>query len=146
MGLDYSILKINVDNVSLVQQFISSAGTSLNKFRYYQSRPFSVIKNHLVTCIVTVDNNAVGYGHLDKDGENVWLGIAIAERFVGHGFGELIMQFLISNAKSNYLSKIKLTVDSDNLAAKNLYMKLGFISTGKVNDDTELMELRIAHE
>jgi ribosomal protein S18 acetylase RimI-like enzyme len=146
MGVDYTIRIINAGNTELLEKFILSAGSSLHTFRYFQNRPFSVLKNHLVTCLLINENNPAGYGHLDKDGDTVWLGIAIAEGFKGKGLGKLIMEFLVSNAKSNRLSKLKLAVDDGNGPAIRLYEKFGFKSLGAQKKQCLLMELEISYE
>jgi ribosomal protein S18 acetylase RimI-like enzyme len=146
MGVDYTIRTINAEDTSLLDQFIFSAGSSLHTFRYFQSRPFSVLENHLVTCLLMNENKPAGYGHLDKDGDTVWLGIAIAEGFKGRGLGKLIMEFLVSTAKSNRLSKVKLTVDEGNIPAISLYEKFGFESLGALKEHCLLMELEISYE
>lgn len=146
MGVDYTIRIINAEDTLQLDQFILTAGSSLHTFRYFQNRRFTVLENHLVTCLLMNENNPAGYGHLDKDGDTVWLGIAIAEEFKGKGLGKLIMEFLVSNAKSNRLSKLKLTVDDGNIPAIRLYEKFGFKSLGTLKERCLLMELEISYE
>jgi ribosomal protein S18 acetylase RimI-like enzyme len=146
MELDYTFSKIDVGDLEMLNQFLMSAGSSLNTFRYFQNRPLSVIENHLVTCLLINENQPVGYGHLDKDGDTVWLGIAVSEGFKGKGLGKLIMDFLISAARNNRLSKVKLTVDENNTNAISLYEKFSFVSLGNFKEDSILMELEILYE
>lgn len=146
MELDYNIRRINAGDTSQLDQFILSAGSSLDTFRYFQNRPYSVLENHLVTCLLMDENTPVGYGHLDKDSDTVWLGIAIAEGFEGIGLGKSIMDFLVYHAKSNRLSKVKLTVDDGNIAAISLYKKFGFVSLGTLKKHCLLMELEFSYE
>jgi ribosomal protein S18 acetylase RimI-like enzyme len=146
MGVDYNIHRINAGDTSQLDQFIHSAGSSLRTFRYFQNRPYSVLENHLVTCLLMNENKPIGYGHLDRNGDTVWLGIAVAEVFKGMGLGKLIMDFLVSTAKSKRLSKVKLTVDDGNIPAISFYKKFGFISQGALNENCLLMELEISYE
>lgn len=146
MEVEYNIRRINAGDTSQLDQFILSAGSSLHTFRYFQNRSYSVLENHLVTCLLMDKNMPAGYGHLDKDGDNVWLGIAIAERFKGNGLGKLIMDFLVYHAKSNRLSKVKLTVDDGNIPAISLYKKFGFVSLGTLKEHCLLMELEFSYE
>ena len=146
MELDYTFSIIDVEDLEMLNEFLSTAGSTLNTFRYFQNRPLSVIKNHYVTCLLMNENKPVGYGHLDNDGDTVWLGIAIAEGFNGKGLGKLFMEFLVSKAKSNRLSKLKLTVDDSNIPAIRLYEKFGFKSLGTLKEQCLLMELEISYE
>ena len=36
-------------------------------FRYYHSRTVDVIRNHIVTIVLTLNDNIIGYGHLDYE-------------------------------------------------------------------------------
>lgn len=92
------------------------------KFRYFKKRPFEVINNHKVTILIKEDNEILAYGHLDVDGENVWLGIMVSDFHKNKGVGTKMMSELINS----YSGKIKLSVDQDNITAINLYKKFGF--------------------
>ena len=119
--------KINLitnNNINLLQNFIK-LNNSLN-FRYYDNRNIDIIKNHLLTLIITIDNKVAGYGHLDFE-DNIWLGICILEKYRGIGIGTNIMKYLLDYCNNNNIEKIYLTVDKENIIAKNLYEKLGFI-------------------
>ena len=115
---------INKNNVNLLQQFIHKNNSK--KFRYYDKRNIDIIKNHLLTLIITIDEKIAGYGHLDKD-DCVWLGICVLEEFRGKGLGNEIMKYMITYAKNNKIRNIYLTVDKDNEVAIGMYNKYGFI-------------------
>ncbi len=120
-------LRINSQNRSLVTNFLELAGdATLEKFRYFQSRPLEIINNHVATFIIRHESKSIAYGHLDKEDEIIWLGIAIAENFHGQGLGKLMMTHLLAFARIQKISKIKLAVDLDNMAAIPLYQKFGF--------------------
>jgi ribosomal protein S18 acetylase RimI-like enzyme len=125
---------VRAGNISLLQSFLENAGTSLSSFRYYAARPLSVISNHLVTVVITEDGQPAGYGHLDKDGDTIWLGIAVKEDRKGKGLGNSIMNYLVSAGDELQLEKICLTVDYDNTAAISLYKKFGFAEAGMINE------------
>lgn len=116
---------INEKNIDLLTQFIEKSHSKT--FRYYETRSVEIIKNHIVTVIVTDDNNndIVGYGHLDFE-NCVWLGICVLEKYRGRGFGKKIMEKLIEKARENEISEIQLTVDKENIIAKKLYEKFDF--------------------
>jgi ribosomal protein S18 acetylase RimI-like enzyme len=92
-------------------------------FRYFDKREFSCVDNHLLTNLYYVENDCVGYGHLDHDGENVWLGIMVLDKHVGKGYGNTIFEALINSTNSD----ISLSVDKINIKAINLYKKYKFV-------------------
>ena len=121
---------INENNTHLLKKFIKNEKSK--SFRYYKKRDINVIENHILTLILTNDNKEIiGYGHLDFE-ENVWLGICICKKFRGKGYGKKIMNYLLKYAKHNNIERIYLTVDKNNIIAKKLYEKNGFI-VEKVN-------------
>ena len=126
-------LRITSQNRSLVTNFLEHAGAgTLEKFRYFQSRPLEIIDNHVATFIIRHESNAIAYGHLDKEDENIWLGIAIAEAFHGRGLGNLMMTHLLAFARIQKIPTIKLAVDIDNHSAIPLYQKFGFKEVNRI--------------
>lgn len=120
------LVSIENTNRHLVSEFLEQAGQSLDSFRYFKTRPLSVLDNHLVTSILKVNNQSIGYGHLDKEDNKVWLGIAIASTYKGKGLGKIMMMNLIASAKLLGLNEIFLSVDKDNKRAIKLYEKNNF--------------------
>ncbi|WP_143885573.1 GNAT family N-acetyltransferase [Chryseobacterium binzhouense] len=122
------IIKIenNTNDLRLLESFILNIGEARKKFRYFEKRSLNIIGNHIVTVLVLNEQIPIGYGHLDKDGDKIWLGIAILPSCQGKGIGNLIMEKLIIEAKNNKISEVMLTVDKDNLSAQNLYSKFNF--------------------
>lgn len=104
------------------EERISNGG---HYFRYFDTRPVSVCENHILTLVAMLDDEIIGYGHLDPEYEKVWLGICISDMHVGKGLGKRIMKKLIDYADIN-LMKLHLTVDKDNLTAIYLYRIYGF--------------------
>lgn len=113
-------------DTELVERFIEMAGRSLETFRYFSTRPTSVISNHLVTLVGTEDGVPVAYGHLDPESGCTWLGVCVAEKWVGAGKGAEVMSALLEFADAGGIL-VSLTVDEDNLRARKLYEKFGFI-------------------
>jgi ribosomal protein S18 acetylase RimI-like enzyme len=120
-------VQVKYPDVKLLQQFIDEAGASLKSFRYFQKRPLEVIKNHACTFLLVDDEEPVAYGHLDKEGDTIWLGVAVIEAYLGLGLGVLVMKKLTDFAKENNIPVIKLSVDNNNSSAISLYKKLGFV-------------------
>jgi ribosomal protein S18 acetylase RimI-like enzyme len=71
----------------------------------------------------------VGYGFLlQADTALPVLGIAIADHAHGHGLGERLLRHLIEVARHTGKQGIQLTVYDDNLRARRLYERCGFVT------------------
>lgn len=114
---------INKDNIHLLKKFIK-LNTS-NFFRYYKNRKISIIKNHLITIVLTNNDDIIGYGHIDYE-KKYWLGLCILEKHRSNGYGKAILNYLINFVKDNKIIAIHLSVDKNNIIAKNIYDKFGF--------------------
>lgn len=135
--IDYA----NPAHLDLLTRFLNNAGTALLSFRYFKKRSFDALKNHAYTIIMTGGDNPIGYGHLDvEDGVN-WLGIAVAEKYQGKGYGKLILNDLILQAKKMGFININLSVDKDNHTAILLYTKYGFSIIEDLSENIYLMQL-----
>jgi GNAT superfamily N-acetyltransferase len=126
------LVEIESDN-SLHQEYltqlVNTLGISSNSFRYFNTRPKSVIINHLCTVILFENNKPIGYGHLDQDFGPIWLGIAVVEGYTGKGNGQKIMNHLFTVINEKQLTEVNLSVDSNNSGAIKLYERYGFIKT-----------------
>lgn len=121
------IVKLQVSDLALLNDFIDQCGTSLNTFRYFNHRPLKTIQNHIITVLLLdATGNPIAYGHLEQEHEKVWLGICVAENNIGRGYGKRMMEELIIQAKLMKLEFVFLTVDKSNFAAIKLYEKFGF--------------------
>ena len=134
---------IDKRNIGLLNDFLT--GDMPGSFRYFNKRNIDCIENHIVTLIMTEPNveepKVIGYGHLDKDGDNIWLGICILPEHQGNKYGDKVLDFLLSYIKENSLQNVRLSVDVDNYKAINLYMKKNFRIT-KFCDTHYIMEPR----
>ena len=121
------IKSVNLNSKKEIYKFLEIAGSSLLKFRYFDTRDTDVLQNHLLTLLGYEGNKPVAYGHLDTEKGKLWLGICIAENYKGYGFGKEIMHNLVKkfNNQSPYDS-LYLSVDRDNHAAISLYDKFHF--------------------
>ena len=131
------ILKVNQNHKDLLQNFILHLGNASNSFRYFSKRGIEAIDNHLITLLYLHDEKPVGYGHLDKFENEIWLGIALVPEFQGQGISHQIMDYLILHAKELKLESIALTVDNDNYTAIELYLKKGFVAEAKFETFTK---------
>jgi len=129
--------KINLNNIEKLKLFFKKNKKSKKNFRYYNTRKFDIIKNHLVTILYYKDNFCVGYGHLDKEDNKVWLGIVVDEDYQNLGIGGLIMDDLLLKHKGT----IHLSVDKTNINAQKLYKKKLFTIIEE-NKNHYIMELK----
>jgi RimJ/RimL family protein N-acetyltransferase len=116
----------NTSDTDLVKRFIETAGKSLDTFRYFSSRPTSVISNHLITLVGIENDIPVAYGHLETENGCTWLGVCVSEKWIGTGKGGEVVSSLLKFADTRGLV-VSLTVDEDNFKARNLYEKSGFV-------------------
>jgi RimJ/RimL family protein N-acetyltransferase len=136
-------LEIKVASIDFIHQFLINAGDSLKTFRYFEKRNPEVIQNHLITNILIKNCQAIGYGHLEREGDKVWLGIAIVHSQLGKGYGLFLMNSLIDSAKKLQINILHLSVDKINLGAIKLYEKVGFTKVEEINENTFLMKMKL---
>ena len=125
-----TIVEIDKNNCSYLEDldvFIKKNPEGCKSFRYFSKRPYNVIRNHIYTCLYYLDDECVGYGHLDKEDDKIWLGILVSDSKKGKKIGDEIMDDLISKTNSD----ISLSVDIDNLPALKLYEKKGFVTISR---------------
>jgi len=116
----------------VVDQFLADAGSSLSTFRYFNTRPTSIIANHMITLVGKEGNDVVAYGHLDHDGEKTWLGVCVADEWRGKGRGTAIVTALLEEADKSGID-VSLTVDEGNAQARRIYERLGFKNLRRVS-------------
>lgn len=124
--MNLNLVRVNQDNRILIQNFLKIAGKSLETFRYFNSRDVSIIKNHKLTIVALIKDKPIGYGHLDEDLGKVWLGIAVGNDYIGKGYGNEILQYLLSSSIRLKIKEIHLSVDRSNKRAITLYEKNSF--------------------
>jgi ribosomal protein S18 acetylase RimI-like enzyme len=139
---------VDTTNTYLLEQFIQRAGKSLETFRYYSKRPFSIVRNHLCTWVIEEGGQVEAYGHLDREGNTVWLGIAVTFTARGKGFGRKMMQRLMESGKDLGIPVIRLLVDNENRVAIRLYERFGFrvIDKGATGSHYEWKQTRVPTE
>lgn len=106
-----------------LQKFLDENQIGRKTFRYYEKRDLKVINNHICTILFEDNGESIGYGHLDKENDVVWLGIMVGDNLKGKGYGKKILSQLITKINND----IFLTVDKDNHSATSLYKKFGFV-------------------
>jgi len=103
---------------------------TLNSFRYFQGSITGRLRYHYRTVVYAQKTLCapLSYGHLDRDGDKLWLGIAVVDWAQGVGLGTSMMDLLLEYADKE---TIHLSVDKDNYRAMNLYKKFKFEITGE---------------
>lgn len=133
---------IDKKDEELLKRFLQDAGKSLMSFRYYDSRPYRIMENHEITSFLVNaknENLVFGYGHIEKENGIIWLGIAVAEPYLGKGFGKKMLLHLLQHCSDNKLTPIHLTVDEANETAIRLYEKHGFREVKVLSNGVKLM-------
>lgn len=140
---DVELREIRLSETNLIKEFLFFAGSSLNSFRYFDKRPLTIISNHVITVLMFKNNQPIGYGHLDRDHDDVWLGIAISELMRGRGYGKILMDYLLKIAKNKNIKEVRLSVDKVNREAIGLYSYFGFIVSDSGNQSIQIMKLKL---
>ena len=121
--MDLSIVIIDKNNRHLIQKKSFQSPF----FRYFESRDETCLENHIITiAVLSKTNKLYGYGHIDYDGKDFWLGLYVDLNLRGKKLGTYLMKLLEQHAINNKIKKLSLTVDKINLAAINLYKKFDF--------------------
>jgi len=131
------MVEITISNCNLISNFILSISEGKKSFRYFEKRSVEIVSDHIITLLLCdiVTNEGIVYGHLDSDNNGkVWLGIAVADNYVGQGFGRKMITALLEKAIKKDLKEIWLAVDKYNNIAKKLYESVGFIYMYDNND------------
>lgn len=122
---NYSIVSFSADYLEPLKIFTKTLGSSVNTFRYFKSRKLEdALKNHTKTLLLVDKKNIIGYGHLDKDPNDLklWLGICIKQDFCGQGLGKHLIECLLKDQDED----IYLSVDPHNNPGIALYKRYGF--------------------
>jgi perosamine synthetase len=120
------------------ENFYPNLKKGRESFRYFENRNLEAVKNHYYNTFIKLGNEVIAYGHIDYDEKDkkLWLGIAIIDRYVGCGWGNLIMHDLIKHVGNN---QIYLRVDKANKGAKSLYSSFGFVELNDESVESYLM-------
>lgn len=119
-------IKIELNNVFLLNEFISSIGSASSTFRYFENRKLDAIHNHHRTLLLAQDSNLVAYGHLDLDDNITWMGICVLPLYQNKGYGKIMVEKLIIEAKILNLGKIHAAVDNVNKNSIKMFLHFGF--------------------
>lgn len=130
------------------EEFPETAEQEANWIRSYDGGPNVLIAVSLEgTLVGTAD---LVFFPMKKTRHRCEIGIAIAKEYWGLGIGSLLLDELIRLAKATPgAEQIELSVAAENVRAKRLYEKKGFISVGSIpralrcTDGSEMAEERM---
>lgn len=89
------------------------------------------IRNGQECWLLMCSDQNVGHGILSvAAGESHLLNVCVHPDFQGHGFGRILVEHLLERARTGEASTIFLEVRPSNVAACELYDKLGFNEVG----------------
>jgi GNAT superfamily N-acetyltransferase len=119
--LDWSSSPSSLDRVRAFAERIDS-----DSFRYFKTRKVEdALLTHHVTLLYTINDEDVGYAHIDYDMKSAryYLGVCVLEKWQGRGIGKKLIQTLLKQ----YQGDIWLTVDRTNTVAIRIYEKFDFV-------------------
>ena len=117
----------------LFKQFIDQFDND-ESFTYYKNRGVSHLPAVAHTIIYLSNNKIIGYGHLDQEVNDLWLGIAVDTDARGVGLGAKIMQDLIEKYQKDFSdTDLILAVGISNSNALKLYKKFGFTVSSRTS-------------
>lgn len=123
LNTNLTIHHIDNTNDYLLKKFIPKIDNKY--FRYFNTRPYTIYMCHKLTLVICDNEEPVGYAHIDNTGI-YWLGICILNSYTNKGIGKKLIDYILSHNKIINIGSIRLTVDNNNLVAKNLYKSFGF--------------------
>ncbi len=112
--------------VAMLEEFNNRLGSGAEKFRYFQTRSYDIVRSHDISLAMRADGKLVGYAHVETEEGISWIGIAITEDQKGRGWGKILLAKLLQSALSMKILDLDLRVDRENINAINLYRYFGF--------------------
>ena len=137
---NYKFIEIDKQSV-LFLDFLENELKANTDFTYFLKRSPSALDNHLITILLIINSEVIGYGHIDKEELN-WLGIFISQKHRGKALGSVLLNELLIRSKEINLEIISLSVYKTNKGAYNLYSKKGF-KVFKENNMSFFMQIYI---
>lgn len=119
--------------------------------KYVASNAYSIVQSVYekgwVTKVIEQEGIPVGfalYGYCEEDNIYEICRLMIDRRYQGQGYGKQALALIIEDMQKRYsCEEICLSVDPDNVMAKHVYEKVGFISTGEISDDEQVYKLNL---
>jgi len=81
--------------------------------------------------VALLDGHTIGFVDVDFSGNSPRiLGLAVLEEFQGNGVGTRLLHHALARVKKKGFKKVSLLVSEDNLRARRLYEREGFVKEG----------------
>lgn len=81
----------------------------------------------------------------DPSDHACWLGgICLARKYQGYGFGRMAVSKMIEMLKNKGFRDFALSYQHTNSIARNLYLSMGFVETGEMEDEETVARLHYA--
>ena len=136
MSANIEIRRVLENELKSVFEIEKEAFQPMN-YPLFVLRQYFDIQPDLFLVAINEQNKIVGYtlGGIDYGNNLGWvLSLAIRSDNMSSGVGFKLTNELISIFKEKHIDKVKLTVHPENVAALNLYLKLGFKQVDLIQD------------
>mgnify|MGYP001624143185 FL=1 len=112
----------------LIRNYVNKDINGINELGKLLHKNYQFYKDEFLNCVVVEENNKIigfaTYSIIYERGEIVDIIIKPKMRF--RGYGSKLLNFIVEMIRKNGCVNITLEVNSTNVAAINLYNKLGF--------------------
>lgn len=112
----------------LIRNYVNKDINGINELGKLLHKNYQFYKDEFLNCVVVEENNKIigfaTYSIIYERGEIVDIIIEPKMRF--RGYGSKLLNFIVEMIRKNGCVNITLEVNSTNVAAINLYNKLGF--------------------
>ena len=121
----HNLEKRFLDEIDIIENATFKYPWSKDSYLGESENPYAVYK------VITVDDSVVAYGGFHRVfDEGHITNVAVKEEFRHQGFGKMLMQALIEEAKQRHIVAMTLEVRVSNINAVKLYEGFGFKSAG----------------
>ena len=118
------------------QRFVASNAISIAQ---------SKVEPYLLPLAIYDDDTAVGFllhGIVPDDGHYWIVRLMVDEKHQKNGYGKKAMELIIGKIKEDTdHNKVFISTSPENTIGLNLYKRLGFVSTGRIEDGEEILVL-----
>ena len=88
----FTVITNNIERLRIFSQLEHPS-----TFRYFKNRNFEdAIKSHVYRVLYSIDEQDIGYGHIDKEGDIHYIGLCVMPPYQGQGIGKKILEKLIN--------------------------------------------------
>jgi RimJ/RimL family protein N-acetyltransferase len=141
--MDYRIVPTSAEHVEGFHAVVDSVAREGRYLAMLRAFPIEETARFLRDCIeqkaphfvALADGRVVGWCDVkpiprETQAHGGVLGMGVLDGYRGKGIGLALMRATLARAKESGLARVELTVREDNLRAKALYEKVGFVTEG----------------